>query len=164
MGRLLLLGAVFSSIAASLAAKHCKCLPGDSCFPSEAQLNAFSGTLSHPLVSKLRPLGAPCYPNTTEFSSIACSNIKTSEPDATFRANQFNALQYENAEYIINPDGTFEGCPFDPQPGDVCHQGRVPSYAVNASTVSDIQKTVQFATQHNLHLVVKNTGFVTYSF
>ncbi|XP_055340387.1 uncharacterized protein LOC129589599 isoform X2 [Paramacrobiotus metropolitanus] len=40
----------------------------------------------------------------------------------------------------------------------VCHTGRVPQYAVEAHDVGDIQKALQFATNHNLRVVVKSTG------
>ncbi|KAF9953096.1 hypothetical protein BGZ72_005705 [Mortierella alpina] len=39
-----------------------------------------------------------------------------------------------------------------------CHQGAVPLYTVNATTVEQVQETVRFAAKHNIRLVIKNTG------
>ncbi|KAJ7705477.1 hypothetical protein B0H17DRAFT_1038088 [Mycena rosella] len=39
-----------------------------------------------------------------------------------------------------------------------CGQGDVPIYSVEAETVADIQAAVQFASTHNLRLVVKSSG------
>ena len=39
-----------------------------------------------------------------------------------------------------------------------CKQGNVPVVGVAAQTVLDIQHAVKFANDHNLRLVVKNTG------
>ena len=41
---------------------------------------------------------------------------------------------------------------------DTCEQGGYPTYAVNVSTVAQIQLAVNFARNANLRLVVKNTG------
>lgn len=41
---------------------------------------------------------------------------------------------------------------------DTCSQGAYPIYAVNVSTVAQIQLAVNFARNLNLRLVVKNTG------
>ncbi|KAF7979249.1 hypothetical protein HWV62_42914, partial [Athelia sp. TMB] len=40
----------------------------------------------------------------------------------------------------------------------ICGQGSVPRYAVHATSSSDVQKYVQFATKYNLRIVIKNTG------
>lgn len=39
-----------------------------------------------------------------------------------------------------------------------CQQGRVPLYSVAVQSAQHVQKAVLFAKQHNLRLVVKNTG------
>ncbi|KAF7368773.1 FAD-binding domain-containing protein [Mycena venus] len=42
--------------------------------------------------------------------------------------------------------------------GTTCNQGRVPLYAVNASSAADIQAGVRFAAQHDLRVSVKSSG------
>ncbi|KAF9559407.1 hypothetical protein EC968_006616 [Mortierella alpina] len=39
-----------------------------------------------------------------------------------------------------------------------CHQGAVPLYTVNATTIEHVQETVRFAAEHNIRLAIKNTG------
>ena len=45
-----------------------------------------------------------------------------------------------------------------PSPTGTCTLGGYPSYALNASTIKQIQLAVNFARNHNIRLVVKNTG------
>ena len=150
-----LLFAAFASFAA--AAKHCKCLPGDPCFPSQAEWDTFGRTLSQPLISNQRPFASVCYNTSTNFDPALCASSEREQFDAPTLASLPNTMQLVNFEdSLLN--GTVQQCPFDPAPGDICYQGRVPSYVVNVSTVEDVQKTVAFASKHDLHLVVKNTG------
>lgn len=150
-----LVGLALASLGTAL--QKCKCLPGDPCFPSQAQLDAFSANLSHPLIIGQRPLASVCYPNSSNFVPTTCASLKANANDPLFLAAQSNALQYQNLEALIT-NGSVHGCPFDPAPGGICFQGRVPSYSINVSTVADIQNTIEFATRYNLHLVVKNAG------
>ncbi|KAH7887276.1 hypothetical protein F5I97DRAFT_1925727 [Phlebopus sp. FC_14] len=149
---------LFAALAAAL--QQCKCLPGDPCFPDSATWNNFSETLSSPVLSGIRPLASVCYPDDASYSSAMCAIANASQYDASYRAASVNTVQYINFEQLISTNGTVDGCPFPSSSAvdSVCYQGRVPSYAVNASTVQDIQNTLRFATEHNLHLVVKNTG------
>lgn len=39
-----------------------------------------------------------------------------------------------------------------------CMQGSIPTRYVDAQSVEDVKKTLQFASDNNLRLVVKNTG------
>ncbi|KAI0088618.1 hypothetical protein BDY19DRAFT_175233 [Irpex rosettiformis] len=139
------------------AAKKCKCIPGDPCFPSQATWNAFGRTLSRPLISNQLPFASVCYNTSSNFNPSQCDAVRREEFDASTLASLPNTVQLINFEELA-VNGTVLACPSDPAPGDVCHQGRVPSYAINVTTVTDIQKTITFASKYNLHLVVKNTG------
>lgn len=59
---------------------------------------------------------------------------------------------------IMSP--LFQGKTCMPQNGDdgTCKLGGFPSYAVNISTVAQIQLAINFARNTNIRLVVKNTG------
>lgn len=41
---------------------------------------------------------------------------------------------------------------------ETCTLGAYPAYAVNVSSVEQIQRSIAFARTHNLRLVIKNTG------
>lgn len=152
-----LLALLFAASTVAATSTTCKCLPGQACFPTQPQWNALAANLTGNLISYQRPLAAPCYPD--EFNLTACAEAASLDSFGTGLAHTSNALQWSNFEALINSTTVLE-CAFDPAPGDVCHQGRVPVYSVEVATVSDVQYTVRFASTHNLHLVVKNTGYV----
>ena len=142
------------------ASSQCKCTPSDSCFPSEEEWASLSQNLSHPVVSGQRPLAAVCYEGTSSYNAAACDTGVAYQYDEDYRADHSNSLMWTNFEALI-ANGTIYGCPFDTTSGDgICHQGRVPTYSINATTVSDVQNTLKFVQEHNLRLVVKNTGCV----
>lgn len=148
-----------SAISPIEGATTCKCLPGDSCFPTQAVISSFEKTLSRPLIHP-RPIAAVCFPHDPSFNAAACEVIKSNWHNGMFRVSLPNALQFINWESIINSTAIEQCDPFGDvnNPVDACFQGRIPWGIVNATTVSDIQKTVKFASKHNLRLVVKNTG------
>lgn len=67
--------------------------------------------------------------------------------------DHFPTYQYANWEYC----GSLN-CSARTISTGTCEQGSVPTYAVYAESSTDVQKYVQFATKHNLRIVVKNTG------
>ena len=141
------------------AALQCKCLPGQSCFPSQDVLSTFQSELTHPIINP-RPIADVCFVGDPSFNAAACSTVKNNWNNGGFRASVPNALQFINWESLTNST-TIEQCdPFGnvSSPADTCFQGRVPWGVVNATTVADIQNTVKFASQYNLKLIVKNTG------
>ncbi|KAJ7170771.1 hypothetical protein C8R43DRAFT_1059439 [Mycena crocata] len=151
------LAVLATSFAASSAVSTCKCLPNSPCFPKGPQLAAFSASLSHPLITGQRPPASVCYTNDSDFDVSACAIIQANDGNAAFLATRINAVQYTNFQAVINSTA-IEECSYDVQPGATCQQGRVPPYAVNATSVSDIQNTLLFASKYNLRLVVRNTG------
>ncbi|KAJ5980482.1 CAZyme family AA7 [Penicillium waksmanii] len=80
---------------------------------------------------------------------------------ATIAANWFNSdLNMEDPASIILPLYQGRSClppPYNCTAG--CTRGGYPTYAVNVSTVAQIQLAVNFARNLNLRLVVKNTGY-----
>ena len=135
----------------------CKCLPGDDCFPSVDEWAAFSDTLSSPLIVDQRPIGSTCYESSPNFNADVCAQSFVEHSNSTFISYSPATLQYYNNEAIITDTEVIQ-CDFDPSVNGTCYQGRVPPYVVVVSTVEDIQNAIVFATEHNLKLVVKNTG------
>jgi len=154
-----LAAAITLTVTHTEAALQCKCLPGQSCFPSKEVLSAFETTLTHPLTHP-RPLAAVCFVGDPSFNAAACSTVKNNWHDGGFRSSIPNTAQFINWESIVNSTAIEQCDPFGDvnSPADICFQGRVPWGVVNVTTVADIQKTVKFASLHNLKLIVKNTG------
>ncbi|KAF5350794.1 hypothetical protein D9758_010350 [Tetrapyrgos nigripes] len=147
---------------AASAGRSCKCMPGQPCFPTQEEWTAFGSKLSTPetLVVGQRPMGAVCYPNDPLFDVIACQALNASVNgfNHVFMSSQIDATNFLNFDSIVTEKG-LDGCPYFPLAQNAtCNQGRVPPYAVNVTSVQDIVEAVNFASEHNLRLVVKNTG------
>lgn len=155
-----LISVLFASSAS--AATKCKCLPGDACFPSQAEWNKFAKGLSQPLVSNQKPFASVCYNASSNYDAAECAKRSAIQFDAESLIDAGNTVQLINLQDQLFANGTIAQCPFNPAPGAICHQGRVPLYSINATSVSDIQKTVKFASTHNLHLTIRNTGLVLF--
>jgi hypothetical protein len=67
-------------------------------------------------------------------------------------------MQDPNLESFIFDNGSISVCYVNTSLGVPCQQGSVPIVGVDARSVGDIQAAVKFAAQHNLRLVIKNTG------
>ena len=158
-------GYILSSIvlgALSVSAQRCKCLPGDDCFPSADEWQAFADTLSQPLLTDQRPLGAACYQESEDFDAALCAQYREGL-STSFIVEHPNTLMFGNNEGLIT-ETEVQNCPLDASVSvnGTCFQGRVPSYLITATTVEDIQNTIVFATEHDLHLVVRNTGYAIF--
>lgn len=120
------------------------------------------------------PLGLSCYnsySNSGQWHSSAeahssdlaqCSIVQQNKSSGTYLASQPSGYLYGDISFCHANE---QGCPLrlssadDPLPisGD-CYQGTVPDYYIDVREVSDVQRGLDFASKHNLPLVVKNTG------
>ncbi|KAK9718598.1 hypothetical protein K7432_005371 [Basidiobolus ranarum] len=144
---LLTLLTVLSSNA--MVSRKCRCLPNNGCWPDDQAWANFNSSLSGRLLMTKPPL---YFCHEPHFDEAACNIVRLGYFDGVWRSDQPTALQNTNWEM----NGS-EGCQ-NPNKNAPCLQGAIPIYTVNASSVLDIQKAVIFAHQHNLRLVVKNTG------
>ncbi|KAK3985305.1 6-hydroxy-D-nicotine oxidase [Cladorrhinum sp. PSN332] len=133
-----------------LQSGSCKVFPGDAEWPSQSTWDAFDKVLGGALI-KTVPLAAPCYQNTGLYDAEKCALITNSYS---------NAYLHEN-----DPTSTFwplyqgRTCmPTDDPTSSDCTHGGYPVYAVNVSSVDQIQLAINFARNNNLRLVIKNTG------
>jgi hypothetical protein len=62
-----------SAIIAAAAAQDCKCLPGDTCWPSTSTWDKLNSTVSGKLVATT-PIGSPCHDPT--FDAQKCEDLK----------------------------------------------------------------------------------------
>ncbi|KAF9166503.1 hypothetical protein DFQ26_007685 [Actinomortierella ambigua] len=129
----------------------CKCQPNQRCWPTPSTWATFNATVSGRLIATT-PVARPCY--RPSYNATACAAVQQGYHYETWRQQQPGAFQYTNWE--LGPNG--QGCLLNRSSTGSCDQGAVPVYTVKAATVDDVQATVRFAHQHNLKLVVKNTG------
>ncbi|KAF9450811.1 FAD-binding domain-containing protein [Macrolepiota fuliginosa MF-IS2] len=133
----------------------CRCLYGQSCWPSEQDFSSLSTLLSQPLIRPVPPASA-CYP--VGNPSGNCSDVQQNWVNGNWRADQPGAYQNVNFETYTNRNGSISGCYLNTTLGLPCDQGSIPPIGVDVRTIEDVQAAVRFVGQHNLRLVVKNTG------
>ncbi|KAK1139768.1 hypothetical protein N8T08_011164 [Aspergillus melleus] len=137
---------LFTSILDPTAA-ICRCLPGDPCWPAPATWSQFNASISGQLIAT-NPLGAPCHdPN---YDAARCAQLRDNWTHPR--------LHYESSSSVMAPYFANNSCdPFHP-PGKPCTLDNYVVYAVNASTPEHVTRALQFVRDHNIRLVVRNTG------
>ncbi|KAI0111115.1 6-hydroxy-D-nicotine oxidase [Nemania sp. FL0031] len=134
-------------IAVANRGQQCKCFPGDVCWPSRKQWNGLNATVGGRLV-KTVPLGSLCHsPN---YNMTGCDTLTAQW--------MFSPLHVNSSSSIQAPIFANASCdPFTP-PNSPCLLGNYVRYAVKVSGPEDIAATIQFADEHNIRLVIRNTG------
>ena len=153
--------ALTGSAGASPYYTGCLCTYGDPCWPDVATFAQLESQVSRPLIYPL-PTASACY--TAGNSSGNCSEVVEKWTDGNWRASMPGSMEAPNYETFEFKNGTISACYLNTTLGVPCEQGNVPVIDVDARTPEDIQAAVNFAVQHNLKLVVKNTGRVESSF
>ncbi|KXH35740.1 hypothetical protein CSIM01_05133 [Colletotrichum simmondsii] len=150
-----------AAAACALAAEQsCKCVLGDTCWPTEDQWAALNKTISGQLIKAVPP-GAVCYPSRAEFDAVACDALLKQWSSSSFHSSHpfsiQGPLQANDSCNPIHPNGT--SITGDTLAGSKeCSQGSFPLYVVNATETSHIAEAVKFAQGHDMRLIVKNTG------
>jgi len=146
---------LISSLSFGEARPECRCLYGQSCWPSQREFAALQTQISQPILHPVPPPSA-CYPPGSPSGN--CSDVIFHYTDGNWRADQPGASQNANFESFIFPNGTVDACYLNVTLGIPCKQGNVPPVGVDARSAQDVQAAVLFAKRHNLRLVIKNTG------
>ncbi|KAF5336773.1 hypothetical protein D9758_016398 [Tetrapyrgos nigripes] len=144
-----------SGVLSKPSRPRCRCLHGDSCWPTEYDFAQLQSTISQPLIHPVPPESA-CYPEANPSGN--CTDVQTNTFTGNWRSDQPGSMQAPNLESFIFPNGTIEVCYLNKALGVPCGQGSVPPIGVDARSVEDIQAGVKFAVDHNLRLVIHNTG------
>ena len=144
---------------ASASSQSCRCTSGSECWPSDSEFQTLASKVSQPLIHPVPP-ATPCY----DSASGNCTDVLANWYSGVWRSDQPGAAENTNYETYTFPNGTIQGCYLNTTLGIPCQQGSVPVIGVDARTPEDIQEAVKFAGNHNLRLVIKNTGWVKYLF
>ncbi|KAJ5794907.1 hypothetical protein N7457_001506, partial [Penicillium paradoxum] len=142
-----LIASLLAILPHASATETCRCFPGDPCWPSDGEWSAFNETIDGRLI-KTVPLGTPCHaPN---YDAAACAILKEGWvlPEEHF----------ESSSSIMAP--FFANATCDPfhDVSKPCELGNYVRYSVDVRTAAQISSTVKFATEHNIRLVIRNTG------
>ncbi|KAH2042236.1 hypothetical protein KXW51_000440 [Aspergillus fumigatus] len=149
-GNLLWAGGIITIAANAEAHYRRRCAYGDDCWPDSQTWNDFNATVGGRLIQSF-PSAAVCH--TQRYNAIKCDMAKRSWLDSFWRANQTGA--YSATVWEMGNTGQ---CFIDTPVSAPCDQGLVPYFSIRANSVEDIQKTVKFAGEKDLSLVIKNTG------
>ncbi|KAF4871702.1 FAD-linked oxidoreductase ZEB1 [Colletotrichum siamense] len=129
----------------------CKAFPDDPSWPRDEVWGVLDQLLGGALIPT-KPLGGPCYDSQWGArDDIECANIIKNSTNANFLS----------ADPTANYWPIFQGRTCQPRnetSGSECTIGGYPEYAINVTSVAQIQLAVNFARAANLRLVIKNTG------
>ncbi|RYP42271.1 hypothetical protein DL767_000435 [Monosporascus sp. MG133] len=127
--------------------KTCKCFPGDACWPSKQDWDAFNDTVGGRLI-KTVPLGSPCHdPN---YDEVLCNELASQWMSSPLHVSSSSSVQ---APIFANASCD----PFTPE-SSACLLGNYVHYAVKVAGPEDIKATIRFAEKHDIRLVIRNTG------
>ena len=151
LGFALLASSVAATPSLTTGASSCKCTASDPCWPSQSEWAALSCKLTQPIFSVVPP-GYYCHnPN---YNAVLCSYAQANYQNTLWIADQPGGSMSDNWGF-----NSTSWCYINDIATNPCGQGRVPSVAVNATTVQDVQAALEFAAQYNLKVHVKNTGW-----
>ncbi|KAI8626126.1 FAD binding domain-containing protein [Xylariaceae sp. FL1651] len=134
----------------------CRNIPGDAAWPSPREWSALNKTVSGRLIATI-PRAAPCHSNL--FGSTQRNPLFNTDECDSLRDDWFNPLTHLN--YPSSPMAyQFSNNSCNPflDPSVACTIGYLVAYTIDARSAADIQAAIQFVQQHNIRLVIRNTG------
>ncbi|KAH7493688.1 hypothetical protein FOMA001_g160 [Fusarium oxysporum f. sp. matthiolae] len=153
------LAVVGSFVTAALAEDQCRCTIHDSCWPSTKTWNSLNSTVDGHLIRYIPP-GVVCYKSHPSYNREACDEVIEKWPVSKFHSSDPASLHTEWANVGCTPvyeNGT--SIYGDHEAGKRgCSKGALPAYVVNATTIDHVVAALAFAAEHNIRLVIKNTG------
>ncbi|KAI3331457.1 6-hydroxy-D-nicotine oxidase [Xylariaceae sp. AK1471] len=133
--------------AAATEEQRCRCFPGDTCWPTEQEWDTLNATVSGRLV-KTVPLGSPCHD--ANYDRALCEQLTAQWMSSPLHVDSSSSVQ---APIFANASCD----PFTPQ-SSACLLGNYVRYAVRVAGPEDIAATIQFADEHNIRLIIRNTA------
>ncbi|ETS76200.1 hypothetical protein PFICI_11587 [Pestalotiopsis fici W106-1] len=138
---------LLSLLSSVVCETQCRCFPGDACWPSEDDWASFNASVGGALIRTV-PVASVCHGE--QYNESACAAVQADWPYPT--------LHYQSPHSIMSTLAANQSCdPFTGRDAQ-CVIGTYVQYAVNVSEVEQIAKTVKFAVEKNIRLIIKNTG------
>ncbi|KAK4223736.1 Tetrahydrocannabinolic acid synthase [Podospora fimiseda] len=139
-------------IAGGLAAtiprtSKCKAVPGSDDWPSLETWTAFNQSIQGRLI-KPTPPGAVCHSDHPAYNFDQCQVVQTAWSGEPLHSNDPVSVMWNN----WNNDTCL------PDPRLSCNEAGYAIYVVNATTPEHVKAGIDFARQHNIRLIVKNSG------
>ncbi|KAK7441353.1 hypothetical protein VKT23_016600 [Stygiomarasmius scandens] len=138
---------LYSTIFHPVILPECRILPVDNAWPTVDVWDSFNRTIDGRLI-KTVPLGTPCHYPT--YDAGQCEYVRTN-----WRRPE---LHEESPSSIMDPIFLNKSCDPFGDPDSPCSIGSYVQFTVNVSKPEHVIRTLEFADQHNIRFVVKNTG------
>ena len=136
------------------ASPNYTCIPGQSCWPSTDEWNAFNESVSGHL-KPIVPWAAPCY---SDPSSEQCQEVAQNYGDGVSRTKQYGSMEFLDWERCGRSQCALNSANTSAPVSGVCSLGRLSAYYVDARSENDISKTLEFVRKHDIRISIKNTG------
>ncbi|KAM7203608.1 6-hydroxy-D-nicotine oxidase [Naviculisporaceae sp. PSN 640] len=134
----------------------CKCYPGDACWPSQKEWNKLNSIVSGNL-AVIVPPEAACHNSFTgllgtipTYDAAKCADVTANYPFESWINDQDATLMWKLP--------TNSSCLLTTDPTTPCSSGYYGTYVIRAKTKQHIKAGLEFATKHNLRIIVRNTG------
>ncbi|KAI5814621.1 hypothetical protein BZA77DRAFT_339056 [Pyronema omphalodes] len=125
----------------------CRAFPGTTSWPSPSAWSSLNTTLSGRLISTA-PLASPCHD--PHYNATLCASIQSQWRNPSFHDSSSSS--------IMAPVWSARSCdPFTPRE-QPCELGNYIHYAINVTSAADIAVGLKWAKEHNVRVVVRNTG------
>ncbi|OQD83757.1 hypothetical protein PENANT_c015G00574 [Penicillium antarcticum] len=144
LGWLSILIAVFGKASGlsvpSSSTSRCRCMPQDTCWPSDHEWDKFNKNIDGKLIAT-NPIASPCHIDSfARYNETKCASLRSDWG--------LPETHYKTSSSIMASTYTNNSCnPFLPKEAPF-----------KARDASDVQKAMHFAKRHNIRLVIRNTG------
>ncbi|KAL2265873.1 hypothetical protein VTJ83DRAFT_6973 [Remersonia thermophila] len=134
----------------------CKCLPGESCWPSAQKWNALNTTVNGRLRIHIPP-GASCHNSFNgPFGTVnAYDPVKCAEATQNWSNEQWHVEQPGASLWTYFTNDT---CRPTTDPNEPCTLGYYGVYVIMANKKQHVKAGIDFARRNNIRLIVRNTG------
>ncbi|KAH9887786.1 FAD binding domain-containing protein [Xylariomycetidae sp. FL2044] len=138
---------VYLIVVTECAAKSCKLIPADPDWPSSEVWSQLNETIQGGLLQPTPP-GAVCHPSQASYNATKCVVAQYAWSSPYFHDSDPVSSDWNN----WNNDSCL------PLPDLPCSSQGYPLYVINATTPDHVAAGIDFAREHNIRLVVKNSG------
>ena len=133
---------------------QCRSIPGDDAWPDASVWSSLNQTVDGNLIATV-PIAATCHRSTLDknvslYDEEACNSLRDNWFfPTTHLTSPSSPMSYQFTNNSCNPFLS---------PDTPCDIGYYVAYTINATSTAHIQAAIQFASTHNIRLVIRNSG------
>ncbi|RDW74452.1 FAD-binding oxidoreductase [Aspergillus mulundensis] len=152
----------------SFGSELCRYLPGDTYWPTEAEWSKLNTTVGGRLIKTI-PLGSPCHGSSYRAAECEYLQAEWTNPELQYAQlhpyccysswSKFDPLRSADSPSSFGaPFFQAQACDPFTNKSSPCELGNYYVYAINVTGAADVAVGLAFAQDHNIRLVIKNTG------